>query len=414
MSVVVFLGPTLDAGEAESQLAARYLPPVRYGDLFRAVSVFKPSVVGIVDGYFNQVPAVWHKEILWAMSEGVQVFGAASMGALRAAELDRFGMNGVGEIYAAYRDGRFPPFDHAFEDDDEVAVVHGPPELDYRAGSEALVNIRATLAAAAREGIIEAATRDELLDRSKQRFYPQRSLEAVIADAADAGIPADGVQALESWIRENKVDQKRRDALSLLREIAAVEDRPKSTADFGFEHTTLWEDATRELLQLPAIPSRVLDELRLLGRQYFELREAVIADVFLVEPQVESLELEADPHESWFERPFRDREVEFYLQCAPPHWLEERMLARLEESGELELLKRRAADKQDKLGGRAPRAADLSELEMLQLLDWYFSEQLGQEIPEDVAGYAAALGGLEAGAFRDLILKEYWYLHPET
>ena len=54
----------------------------------------------IVDGEFGQSLSVWHKEILHALHRGIRVVGASSMGALRAAELDRFGMEGVGEIYA--------------------------------------------------------------------------------------------------------------------------------------------------------------------------------------------------------------------------------------------------------------------------------------------------------------------------
>ena len=61
----------------------------------------RPAVIGIIDGYFEIVPTVWHKEILWAMAQGIHVFGAASIGALRAAELDAFGMRGIGRIYEA-------------------------------------------------------------------------------------------------------------------------------------------------------------------------------------------------------------------------------------------------------------------------------------------------------------------------
>ena len=49
---------------------------------------------------------MWHKEILFALSEGIDVYGAASMGALRAAELDAFGMRGIGDVYSAYAEGR--------------------------------------------------------------------------------------------------------------------------------------------------------------------------------------------------------------------------------------------------------------------------------------------------------------------
>jgi hypothetical protein len=70
-----------------------------------------------VDGYFERVPAVWHKEVLWAISQGIRVYGSASMGALRAAELSAFGMIGIGKIFEWYRDG-------VIERDDEVAVAH--------------------------------------------------------------------------------------------------------------------------------------------------------------------------------------------------------------------------------------------------------------------------------------------------
>ena len=49
----------------------------------------RPDVVGVIDGAFLSGPAVWHREIIWALSQGVQVLGAASMGALRAAATGR-------------------------------------------------------------------------------------------------------------------------------------------------------------------------------------------------------------------------------------------------------------------------------------------------------------------------------------
>src|SRR5882724_8097950 len=112
MKPVVFLGPTLPASEAAAILDAEYLPPVAQGDLYRC-ALGDPPAIGVVDGFFEGVPAVWHKEILCALDRGIAVFGSSSMGALRAAELDSFGMTGVGAIYQAFRDGQL-------EDDDEV------------------------------------------------------------------------------------------------------------------------------------------------------------------------------------------------------------------------------------------------------------------------------------------------------
>ena len=86
MSVFVFTGPTLSPEKACAELDAIYLPPVSQGDVYRA-ALKRPRAIGIIDGYFECVPAVWHKEILWAMTEGIHVYGSASMGALRAVEL---------------------------------------------------------------------------------------------------------------------------------------------------------------------------------------------------------------------------------------------------------------------------------------------------------------------------------------
>ena len=108
MNAVVFLGPTLPHAAAADLLTATYLPPARQGDIYRAVRALRPVAVGLVDGRFLDTGTVWHREILWALSEGVHVFGAASMGALRAAELAPFGMRGIGQVFAAYRD-----FQHA-------------------------------------------------------------------------------------------------------------------------------------------------------------------------------------------------------------------------------------------------------------------------------------------------------------
>ena len=151
MSVCIFVGPTLSREAVVSVLDAQCLPPAAQGDVYRAARL-RPRAIGIIDGYFSGAPSVWHKEILWALSQGIAVFGSSSMGALRAAELHSFGMRGVGRIFEWFRDG-------VLEDDDEVAVVHGPAELGFAGASEPMVNVRATLARAVAEGVITPATR---------------------------------------------------------------------------------------------------------------------------------------------------------------------------------------------------------------------------------------------------------------
>ena len=101
--ILVFLGPTLRLDEAQAVLDAIYLQPVSQGDVILAAHAFRPRAMVLIDGQFEDRPAVRHKEILWAMAQGIVMIGSASMGALRAAELAPYGMIGVGLIYRWYR-----------------------------------------------------------------------------------------------------------------------------------------------------------------------------------------------------------------------------------------------------------------------------------------------------------------------
>jgi hypothetical protein len=214
--IVVFVGPTLEVETASGILDARYLPPAANGDVIRAVTE-GATAIGIIDGYFEWTLSVWHKEILWALARGTHVLGAASMGALRAAELAPFGMRGVGRIFELYRDGML-------EDDDEVAVAHEPGGA-YTVASEAMINIRCTLAAAVEAAIISAETRQRLQTIGKRRFYPDRRYEDLLATGRQEQLPPEELDALATWLPANQIDQKRADALALVRELQVLRKR---------------------------------------------------------------------------------------------------------------------------------------------------------------------------------------------
>lgn len=264
LKAVIFCGPTIDGSEVLKELGAELgdsemLPPVSQGDVYRA-AVRQPDVIGIIDGYFRSLPAVWHKEILWAMDQGIHVYGAASMGALRAAELEAFGMTGVGEVFEHYRDG-------VIEDDDEVAVVHGPAETGFRAVSDAMVNIRATLRRAEEQGIILSGTREILEKSAKSLSYEERSYERMI-EVAKGRLPVNERHAFRSWLLGGKVDQKKNDAramLRVIRERVANGLEPKE-APFSFERTLHWENLKTFAADEPTSASEpdalVLAELR--------------------------------------------------------------------------------------------------------------------------------------------------------
>lgn len=231
--IVVFLGPTMPAGEAAELLFATYLPPAAVGDVYRATQR-NPATILIVDGYFERVPAVWHKEILYALSAGIAVVGCASMGALRAAELHQYGMLGRGVIFERFRDG-------VYEDDDEVAVAHAEAESGYRCGSDAMVNIRHGLERAQRLGLISSATAHALESLAKQQFYADRHWGTLLAAGGRDGLDDAELAALAAYVRDTRPDLKRDDTVTTLRMLAAGPVPPPEPTAFEFEPTQSWQ-----------------------------------------------------------------------------------------------------------------------------------------------------------------------------
>jgi len=228
MTTYLFLGPTLAADEAIASCRdVIIMPPVACGDVYRLVRDARPARIAIIDGYFERMAAVWHKEILFALERGVEVWGASSMGALRAAELHAFGMRGVGTIYADFKRG-------ALTDDDEVAIAHGPAELGYPAMSTAMVDLRAGLARAT----LSSRSKQRLIDRAKARFYRDRSWDALADDARALRLPRrerDAITALAARAPSRKAD----DARALLRMLARS--RPARTKPrWKMEPTWFW------------------------------------------------------------------------------------------------------------------------------------------------------------------------------
>ena len=205
MKTIVFVGPSLPNATGFDMR-----PPAAVGDILAASRERGVGRIALIDGYFERMAAVWHKEILLALERGIAVYGAASMGALRAAELAPFGMIGVGAIYRAFARGELVA-------DDEVAVAHLPAEGGYRAVSDALVNLRAGLAAAARARVITARTRNALVELARARFYRERSWQGLVDDGRAARLPARELDRLAAW---PKPDQKAADAQRLMRTLA--------------------------------------------------------------------------------------------------------------------------------------------------------------------------------------------------
>jgi hypothetical protein len=183
LSIVVFAGPSLPSAARRDVAGVEWRPPAEAGDIL-GMDLRPDLTICLIDGFFDHRPAVRHKEILLALSEGARVIGASSIGALRAAEMAPFGMEGVGRIHRAFADRRLTG-------DDEVALVHASEGQDWRPLSVPLVEVRATLCLLVRERRIaarearriRAAAREvHYIDRSWSSFAP-RTLRSLLEAA---------------------------------------------------------------------------------------------------------------------------------------------------------------------------------------------------------------------------------------
>jgi hypothetical protein len=246
--VIVFLGSTLPISEAKEILTADYRGPAARGDIYIATTE-RPKAILLIDGFFESVGSVFHKEILWALSQGVYVYGASSMGALRAAELASFGMVGIGKVYELYRDLEI-------ERDDAVAVQQGPAELGYPCLTVALVDIAATLTEARRQEVIDDCSLRLLLRVAEDIFYKDRSYESLLEAGEVEGCSPCVIGRLRQWLLTGRISQKRLDAREALARVAADLEQGSSSfrADFRFQSTAAWQRLKAEMdreLQIP-------------------------------------------------------------------------------------------------------------------------------------------------------------------
>jgi hypothetical protein len=445
LNSVVFIGPTLRREDVAAVCDAVCLPPVAQGDVYR-IAQHRPRAIGIVDGYFSGAPSVWHKEILWALSQGIHVFGSASMGALRAAELHSFGMRGVGRIFDAFRDGEL-------EDDDEVAVIHGPAEAGFIPASEPMVNIRASLARAEHEGVLDHSTRRKFEESAKSLFFPRRTWAAVLEDAAIRGVSSRNAMRLRDWLPAGRVDQKRADALEMLSEMkVATVSADVPVAGFTFEWTSHWDafvartahDTSTAEHSANSLHNSIIRELRLEGAEsYARVRDRVLLRL-LANRESNRLGLEPSPEvkrerlarlraaqglfnrselDSWLQRNHlapsdleRLIEDDARAQAAlgPNKSLAEgQILDELRLTGAYERLAKRAEQKQYLLSKQAQDGADavVSPPAMASLRLWFFEQRLGRPMPDDPHAFASDLGFSDMHQFDDAILGEWYFLH---
>lgn len=229
--VVVTAGPTIGVGDIQAVVAnAEVVPPISFGHAL-GYGLQPGDTLLIVDGLFFQHASVRHKELLTLIGDGVRVVGSSSMGALRAAELHLFGMEGYGWVFEGYRDG-------LLEADDEVGMVHGDPEDGYPIFVDALVNIRQTVARAVETRVLSAALADELIETARRTPFTQRTWNRLL-DAI--GVPE--TRSLASKLRSLRIDIKHTDAILALHQVVRGE---RSSAIRPTPPPTIWSERWRQ------------------------------------------------------------------------------------------------------------------------------------------------------------------------
>ncbi len=434
--ITVFAGPTIRHGDIRSRMDCVCLPPVSHGDLIRLLTRpgENPTAIAIIDGHFEGVPSVWHKEILFAMDQGIPVYGSSSMGALRAAELDAFGMQGVGQIYQWYRDG-------FIEDDDEVAVLHGPAEVGYAVASEPMVNIRATLQEAAAQDVIPAELVTPLADIAKGLFYKQRRWKAIFQLAEASELDPTHMAQLQEWLPENAIDLKRNDALALLDALAEHDPDSAQDTNYRFAWTHVWDRALQTIGE-PGVTDQtvasgdqaILHQLRLDPAHYRACRDRATL-VWLASHRVTT---ETDPSLEKAElKAFRARcglgtrpQLEAYLndvgltleaaeamlgQAARIRQVRqemgnpaEAMIRQLKLDGDYLGLKARteARDRELDEAGINPASTRLLRPTVLA---WLFEVRLNQAIPDNLDDYLAELDVADYSDWYRFVCADYLY-----
>lgn len=213
-NVVVFVGPSLDPEKARTILEADYRPPAKKGDLIKLIMSLdeKETVVGLIDGYFLlDYPPTPIEVYQLIVRPNTVVIGSSSIGALRAVELEKFGMIGIGKIFQLFKYGKL-------DADDEVAVTFSQ-DL-YRLQSEAMVDIRYNLYLSQKRGFVDKETKDAIAKVAKGIYFPFRTYQNIIEETIKNYPQLEiNTRRFEAYILRNRKSLKERDALKLIEHI---------------------------------------------------------------------------------------------------------------------------------------------------------------------------------------------------
>jgi hypothetical protein len=356
-------------------------------------------------------------------------------------------MRGIGRVYQAFQSGHLT-------DDDEVALIHGEADTEYRALSEAMVNIRATLARAEESGVITSAVRQRLESMAKALFYPERSYAELFSRAEDAGVPKTELRALSSFVATNRVDQKREDALLMLRAIrdCCAIGEPPEPPTFCFQHTEAWDQVVEWAEFQPPISGppggvnaeSVAAEVRLAGeagraalangfnravaevlarrhRVAIDKREVAKLDRSIRQTVARLGDSDADAFAHWLTSHGLTQHSYWDLLERQAHvnWMRARyreehhrfVIDEIRYAGQYARFAHRAEHKAQLLAEHGLETPSLEDVGLTQsgLLSWYFEKQPGGRAPANIDEFLVEAGLADVAALEREALRELLY-----
>ena len=211
---LAFAGGSLSPAERPADSDIVWTAPAEQDDMLAAILEGFDNVL-IIDGYFYSRFPCTTFEVMLALAEGINVFGSSSIGALRAVELDRYGMVGVGYVYEHLKKKEIKPYHivaQTYDEEDRPLTVP-------------LVQIVYLLECALMDGAISRDEHEALGALADHVHFTVLSFEYFFRQArADLGLAA-AADRLETFYRNKgreHFDVKKKDALLLLSQYRSV------------------------------------------------------------------------------------------------------------------------------------------------------------------------------------------------
>ena len=216
---IVFLGPSLKLEKAKNIINADFRPPAKKGDFIKLSLFADNRKVVLIDGVFLQDYPPTPIEVFQVIRKtNFKVYGASSIGALRAVELEKFGMEGIGKIFEFYKKD-------IINSDDEIAVTF---DSDYNLLSEAMIDIRYNIFLAWKRQIIDKETKQIMVKLAKSIYFPFRSYDNIIEKSLDMySLHKKSILNFKDYISNNRISLKELDALRALTFISSLQEKPE-------------------------------------------------------------------------------------------------------------------------------------------------------------------------------------------